>query len=77
MLEPCLTTGSNFRKLKLNFGRDYLSEMMQLAKLYLFAQIFMICPGFFSFAFLEATTSKIVFGFCISVICLDIAEFKK
>jgi hypothetical protein len=49
---------------------------MQLAKLYLFAQIFMICPGFFSFVFLEATTSKIVFGFCISMICLNIIEFK-
>ena len=37
----------------------------------------MIRPGFFSFAFLEATTSKTVFGFCISMISLDIIEFKK
>jgi hypothetical protein len=50
---------------------------MQLAKLYLFAQIFMVHPSFFSCAFLEATTSKSVFGFCISIICLDIIEFKK
>lgn len=50
---------------------------MQLAKLYLFAQIFMIRPDFFSFSFLEATTSKIVFGFCISIICFDMIEFKK
>jgi len=37
----------------------------------------MIFPGFFSFVFLEATTSKTVFGFCISMICLDITVFKK
>jgi len=51
--------------------------MMQLAKLYLFAQIFMVRSGFFSCAFLEATTSKTVFGFIVSIICLDVIEFKK
>ena len=34
----------------------------------------MIC---FPPPFLEATTSKIVFWFCISMIYLDIIEFKK
>ena len=39
--------------------------------------MFMIFPGFFSFAFLEATSSKTVFRFCISMICLDIIVLKK